>query len=45
MKYDLSIYELGQLLTKLTKDYKVELLSKAKLSGGWMTIVGEVEII
>lgn len=45
MKYELSIYELGQLLTKLTKDYKVELLSKAKLSGGWMTIVGEVEII
>ncbi|TGY43839.1 UDP-N-acetylglucosamine pyrophosphorylase [Clostridium sartagoforme] len=45
MKYDLSIYELGQLLTKLTKDYKVELLSKAKLSGGWMTIVGEVDII
>lgn len=45
MKYDLSIYELGQLLTKLTKDYKVELLSKVKLSGGWMTIVGEVDII
>lgn len=45
MKYDLSIYKRGQLLTKLTKDYKVELLSKAKLSGGWMTIVGEVEII
>ena len=45
MKYELSIYELGQLLTKLTKDYKVELLSKAKLSGGWMTIIGEVEII
>lgn len=45
MKYDLSIYELGQLLTKLTKEYKVEILSKAKLSGGWMTIVGEVEII
>ncbi|VYU10219.1 UDP-N-acetylglucosamine pyrophosphorylase [Clostridium tertium] len=45
MKYDLNIYELGQLLTKLTKNYKVELLSKAKLSGGWMTITGEVDIV
>ena len=45
MKYDLNIYELGQLLTKLTNNYKVELLSKAKLSGGWMTITGEVDIV
>lgn len=45
MKYDLNIYELGQLLVNLTKKYKVELLSKAKLSGGWMTITGEVDII
>lgn len=45
MKYELSIYELGQLLTKVTESYKVELLSKLKLSGGWMTMIGNVEVV
>lgn len=45
MKYELSIYELGQLLTKVTEEYKVELLTKIKLSGGWMTMTGDVEIV
>ena len=45
MKYELSIYELGQLLTKVTEGYKVELLSKLKLSGGWMTMTGEAQVV
>lgn len=45
MKYDLNIYELGQLLKKVTKEYNLELLSKIKLSGGWMTMTGKVEVI
>ncbi|MBD7916308.1 UDP-N-acetylglucosamine pyrophosphorylase [Clostridium sp. Sa3CUN1] len=45
MKYELNIYELGQLLTKVTEEYKVELLSKLKLSGGWMTMTGKVDVV
>ncbi|WP_288221329.1 UDP-N-acetylglucosamine pyrophosphorylase [uncultured Clostridium sp.] len=45
MKHELNIYELGQLLTKVTEEYKVELLSKLKLSGGWMTMTGEVKVV
>lgn len=45
MKYDLNIYDLGQLLTKITKEHSVIILAKSKLSGGWMTITGEVEIV
>lgn len=45
MKYDLNIYELGQLLTKVEKEYTIELLSKIKLSGGWMTMTGKVEVV
>ena len=40
MKYDLNVYELGQLLSNITKEYNTELLSKIKLSGGWMTMTG-----
>ncbi|WP_411170395.1 UDP-N-acetylglucosamine pyrophosphorylase [Clostridium sp. MB05] len=45
MKYNLNVYELGQLLSNITKEYKVELLSKIKLSGGWMTMTGKVSVI
>lgn len=45
MKYDLNIYDLGELLTKVTKEHSVNILAKSKLSGGWMTITGEVEVI
>lgn len=45
MKYDLNIYELGQLLTKITEEYSVDVLTKLKLSGGWMTMTGEVQVV
>lgn len=44
MKYNLNIYELGQLLTKITEEYSVDVLSKIKLTGGWMTMTGKVQV-
>ncbi|MBE6052484.1 MAG: UDP-N-acetylglucosamine pyrophosphorylase [Clostridium sartagoforme] len=45
MKCNLNIYELGQLLSKLTEEYDVNILTKLKLSGGWMTITGKVQVV
>ena len=45
MKYDMNIYNLGQLLSKIVKEYDVEIMTKLELSGGWMTITGKVEIV
>ena len=45
MKYELNIYELGQLLSKVTSTYNVDVLTKLKLSGGWMTITGEAQVV
>lgn len=44
MKYELTLYELGKLLKSITEEYKVTLLSKITLSGGWMTFMGEASI-
>lgn len=44
MKYKLTLYELGKLLKNISEEYKVALLSKITLSGGWMTMTGLVEI-
>ncbi|GAA0075753.1 hypothetical protein UT300005_01310 [Clostridium sp. CTA-5] len=44
MKLELTIFELGQILKKLEKNYKLDLLVKSNLSGGWMTIKGEASI-
>lgn len=45
MKLELTIEELGQVLKKLEENYKLYILVKSQLSGGWMTITGETEII
>ncbi|MDV4149647.1 UDP-N-acetylglucosamine pyrophosphorylase [Clostridium sp. AL.422] len=45
MKYELNIYELGQLLSKVTSTYNVDVLTKLKLSGGWMTITGAAQVV
>lgn len=45
MKYNLNVYQLGQLLDVIAKNYDLELLSKIKLSGGWMTMTGKVSIV
>ncbi|MBU5454823.1 UDP-N-acetylglucosamine pyrophosphorylase [Caproiciproducens sp. MSJ-32] len=45
MKYELNIYKLGEFLYKVTERYKVDVFAKIKLSGGFMTMTGKVELI
>jgi hypothetical protein len=45
MKYELNVYKLGRLLDEVTKKYKVDILAKIKLSGGFMTMTGKVEVV
>ena len=44
MKLELDIYELGEILRKIEEKHKLNVLIKAELSGGWMTITGEAGI-
>ena len=44
MIHELTVYKLGKLLSELTNDYKINLLVKRKLSGGFITITGEVGV-
>lgn len=44
MKYELSIYEVSLALKKLEEMYKLDLVIKRDLSGGWMTIMGEAKV-
>lgn len=44
MKFELTVYELGQALKKINEKYKLEVLFKINLSGGWMTASGEALI-
>ena len=41
---ELTIFELGQFLKKLEKNYGLDLMIKNELSGGWITINGKVKI-
>lgn len=45
MKLELTVYELGEVLKKIEEKYKLEVLVKLVLSGGWMTITGEASIL
>ena len=45
MKLELDIYELGEILRKIKEKYKLNILVKATLSGGWITITGEANIL
>ena len=45
MKLELDVYELGETLRKIEEKYKLNILVKAALSGGWMTITGEADIL
>ncbi|MDR3593209.1 UDP-N-acetylglucosamine pyrophosphorylase [Clostridium sp.] len=44
MVLELTVYELGEALTKIEEKYKLDVLVKLNLSGGWMTIKGEAMI-
>lgn len=45
MRLELTIEELGQALKKIEKDYKLNMMVKSELSGGWLTMTGETEIL
>jgi hypothetical protein len=45
MKLNLTVYELGKALKKIEEKYKVNILVKLSLSGGWMTIMGKASIL
>lgn len=45
MKLELTICELGEVLKKIEENYKLDILIKSILSGGWMTITGEAIIL
>lgn len=45
MGLELTIYELGEALKKIEEKYKLDILVKLTLSGGWMTITGEATIL
>lgn len=44
MNYELNVYQLGKLLSEVSSTYKTSLLAKINLSGGWMTMQGDVEV-
>ena len=44
MKYELSTYKLGDLLKDLTENCDVNILWKAKISGGFITMTGKVKV-
>ena len=45
MKLELTVCELGKVLKKIEEKYKLGILIKSTLSGGWMTITGEATIL
>jgi hypothetical protein len=45
MKLELDIYELGENLKKINEKYRLNILVKAALSGGWITITGKADIL
>jgi len=44
MKLELTVFQLGKALKDIEKEYKLNLLVKQNLSGGWMTILGEATV-
>ncbi|WP_196000788.1 UDP-N-acetylglucosamine pyrophosphorylase [Clostridium sp. 1001271B_151109_B4] len=44
MVHELTVYKLGKLLNELSSEYNMKLLVKRKLSGGFITITGEVNV-
>lgn len=44
MDFELTLYQLGKILKELDSEYNMTLLNKVKLSGGWMTINGDVSV-
>ncbi|MGL5477537.1 MAG: UDP-N-acetylglucosamine pyrophosphorylase [Clostridium sp.] len=45
MKFEVDIYKLGQVLNELEKKYDLEFMTKIELSGGWLTVVGDLKVL
>jgi hypothetical protein len=45
MKLELTVCELGKVLKEIEEKYKLDILVKSTLSGGWMTITGEAIVL
>ena len=45
MKLELAVCELGKALKQIEENYKLDILVKSTLSGGWMTITGKANIL
>lgn len=45
MRLELTVCELGKALKKIEEKYKLDILIKLALSGGWITIKGEAIIL
>ncbi|MCR4944892.1 MAG: UDP-N-acetylglucosamine pyrophosphorylase [Clostridium sp.] len=45
MNFELDIFELSNLLSKIQKNYKLNIMVKSVQSGGWLTINGEAVIL
>ncbi|WP_194190134.1 UDP-N-acetylglucosamine pyrophosphorylase [Clostridium chrysemydis] len=44
MKFEVDIYKLGEILSELEKKYDLEFMTKISLSGGWLTVVGNLKV-
>ena len=44
MDYELTLYQLGNFFENILEKYKMTLMIKVKLSGGWITLRSNVEI-
>lgn len=44
MKFEVDIYKLGEILSELEMKYNLEFMTKIELSGGWLTVVGNLKV-
>lgn len=45
MNFELNIFELSNLLIKIKKEHKLNIMVKSVQSGGWLTLQGEAVIL
>lgn len=45
MKYEFTVFELGEALKKIEKKLGLKVLVKQTINGGWITVQGDAEII
>ena len=45
MKYELTTFELGTLLKKISDNNTLNIMCKLNLSGGWITLTGKADVL